>query len=69
MKTLLISLIFLSSVSHAADQQFYIKDGATFKPVTKRDATVALLNSKAEVFKCQEQRLTDKLTFKAKSSD
>lgn len=52
-----------------ADTQLYVRDGAKFVPVSKREATIALLNHSKVVEKCVEQRLTEKMTLKAKSSD
>lgn len=62
-------VIMVASVSQGASKQLYVKDGAGFKLVSKREATIALLGNKAPVFACVEQRLSDKMTIKAKNSD
>lgn len=68
MKALIVMLILGGAVCEAK-QTLYIKSGNEFRPATKREATLALLGKKGEVFKCTPQELTDTLSMRTISKD
>lgn len=69
MKALLVMLILGGAVLAQAKQTLYIKSGNEFRPATKKEATLALLGKKGEVFKCTAQELTDTLSMRTVSKD
>lgn len=70
-RMILVLAMLVGSMSQAATKQLYVKDGNQFKPVTKREATITLLKGPrgGEIYACVEQRLSEKMTIKAKASD
>lgn len=65
-KCLILFTVMSSSVAAMADQDYYIKTASGFTKVDKTQATLELLQKHGQVFKCNEQLLTSKLTMKAK---
>lgn len=64
MNALFLFLIALAIATSAyATPEYYVKDGNSFRKVEKTDAVLSLLK-KAQVYSCNEQRLTKKLTLK-----
>ena len=68
LKLIIAAIVLASPIAHA-DQDFYVKDGNSFKKVEKTDAVLAILQKHEQVYKCAQQRLTKKLTLKAISKN
>lgn len=69
MKAFIMVMILGMGAVSMAKQTLYIKSGNEFRPATKKEATLALLGKKGEVFKCTAQELTDTLSMRTVSKD
>jgi hypothetical protein len=64
MQMILLALLVVSSVAGAATPTYYVRNGDKLEKTTKKNATIQLLLKKGDVYKCQQQEVTDKVTMK-----